>query len=192
MKDRPWINQQNIPSARWRCAYCNSDAASNIGYVVNGVGAYIRICGNCSGPTFFAPDGDYAPGAVPGEPVEHVPSDLASLFNEARAAAGAGAYTAAVLTCRKILMHIAVEVGDKPGKTFLDYVNYLASNGYIPPNGKGWVDYIRTRGNEANHEIVIMGKDDALSLLTFVQMLLRFIYELPKLVPVAPAPPASP
>jgi hypothetical protein len=118
--------------------------------------------------------------------VEHVPNDLASLFNEARAAASVTAYTAAVLTCRKILMHIAVEANDKPGKNFFDYVTYLATNGFVPPNGQAWVDYIRTKSNEANHQIVIMGRDDAVALLTFVEMLLRFIYEIPKLVPTAP------
>jgi hypothetical protein len=84
-------------------------------------------------------------------------------------------------------MHIAVDAGAPENQSFLDYVNALAAKGFIPPQGKDWVDYIRTRGNEANHEILLMGQDDSKALVSFVEMLLRFIYELPKLVPATPS-----
>ena len=45
------------------------------------------------------------------------------------------------------------------------------------------VDHIRKKGNEANHEIVLMEKEDAEDLLVFSEMLLKFIYEFPKRVP---------
>jgi hypothetical protein len=105
------------------------------------------------------------------------------LYNEARLSTAAGAYTAAVLACRKILMHIAVERGAEAGKTFVAYVEHLKTAGYVPPGGEVWVDYIRTRGNEANHEILVMTEEDALALITFVEMLLRIIYEFPSMVP---------
>jgi hypothetical protein len=53
------------------------------------------------------------------------------------------------------------------------------------------VDYIRTKGNEANHEITIMSDEDAKDLITFSEMLLKFVYEFPAKVPV-PATPAAP
>ena len=59
----------------------------------------------------------------------------------------------------------------------------------MPPNGKVWVDYIRQRGNEANHEIALMTQQDAEALITFVEMLLRFIYEFPGMVPTPPSKP---
>lgn len=80
-------------------------------------------------------------------------------------------------------MHIAVEKGAAAGNNFFSYVEYLANNHYVPPDGKTWVDYVRVRGNEANHEIMIMGQTDAESLITLVGALLRFIYELPSLLP---------
>jgi Domain of unknown function (DUF4145) len=46
-------------------------------------------------------------------------------------------------------------------------VEYLANNGYVPPNGKGWVDHIRKKGNEATHEIILMKREDALELMAF-------------------------
>jgi len=48
-------------------------------------------------------------------------------------------------------MSIAVAQGAKEGQSFLSYVEYLANAGYVPPNGRHWVDHIRTKGNEANH-----------------------------------------
>ena len=46
-------------------------------------------------------------------------------------------------------------------------------------------DYIRTRANEANHEIQLMNAEDAQALITFVEMLLKFIYQFPNMVPQA-------
>jgi hypothetical protein len=117
-----------------------------------------------------------------------VPDDLRRLYDEARRSAGVGAFTSSVLTCRKILMHIAVDKGADAGQTFVSYVQHLATAGFVPPGGEGWVDYIRQRGNDANHEIAIMGESDATALITFTEMLLRFIYEFPKLIPGTPPP----
>ncbi len=85
-------------------------------------------------------------------------------------------------------MHVAVEKGAAPGRSFLEYVEYLAQKGYIPPDGKGWVDHIRQKGNEANHEIKVMTAQDAGDLITFLEMLLKFIYEFPAKVAPPPAP----
>ena len=80
-------------------------------------------------------------------------------------------------------MNIAVSHGAKPGETFLSYVEYLATAGYVPPNGKGWVDYIRKKGNEATHEIALMSAEDATRLVAFSEMLLKFIFEFPATIP---------
>ena len=80
-------------------------------------------------------------------------------------------------------MSIAVAQGADPNKPFVAYVEYLADKGYVPPNGRGWVDHIRKKGNEANHEIVVMTQPDAEDLISFSEMLLKFIYEFPSRVP---------
>jgi hypothetical protein len=46
-----------------------------------------------------------------------------------------------------------------------------------PPNSKDWIDKIRAHSNEANHEIVVKKKEDAEEIITFLEMLLKFIYE---------------
>lgn len=191
-KDRAWTNQGTVPAKQWKCGYCNREVGSSVGWQVSdgqGHVMYIRLCSYCNAPTLFLfGDQEYSPGPLPGSPVDHVPPEIDSLFAEARTAMAAGAFTAAVLTCRKILMHIAVDKKADKNKNFLEYVTYLIDKGYAPPGSQGWVDYIRSRSNEANHEIVLMTTDDAKALVTFIEMLLRFIFELPKSVP-APIPP---
>jgi hypothetical protein len=76
-------------------------------------------------------------------------------------------------------MHIAVSKGADEGLNFFDYVQFLKDNHFIPPGSEAWVDQIRKKGNEANHEIVIMQKEDAEDLISFVEMLLRLIFEFP-------------
>jgi len=82
-----------------------------------------------------------------------------------------------------MLMNIAVQQGATEGLKFIEYVSYLADKGFVPPNGKHWVDHIRKKGNEATHEIAIMVEQDAKDLISFIEMLLRFIYEFPSMIP---------
>jgi hypothetical protein len=80
-------------------------------------------------------------------------------------------------------MNISVSLGASAGLRFVEYVEFLANAGYVPPNGKAWVDHIRNRGNEATHEIALMQPNDAQDLIQFSEMLLKFIYEFPMKVP---------
>lgn len=77
-------------------------------------------------------------------------------------------------------MHIAVEQDADENQSFVQYVDYLVNNGFAPPKSQPWVDRIRQKGNEATHEIRIMGKPDAQEIITFLEMLLKFIYEFPQ------------
>lgn len=79
-------------------------------------------------------------------------------------------------------MHIAVAKGAEEGKNFVSYVEYLASKHYVPPDARPWVDHIRAKGNEANHQINIMPKEEAEELVSFLEMLLKVIYEFPAAV----------
>jgi len=101
------------------------------------------------------------------------------LYEEARCATSAGCNTAAVMCCRKLLMSLAVAKGAKEGEAFTYYVNFLAEKNYVPPDAREWVDHIREKGNEANHQITLMKPEDAQELLSFLAMLLKIIYEFP-------------
>ncbi len=185
-----WANVQSLRSGRFNCGYCGASVASDRGYYFDFSGrggdwAYIRICPACLCPSFFVGN-EQIPGAAFGRPIQPTPPDVGGLYDEARTCTAAGAYTAAVLAARKLLMHIAVNQGAEPGDSFMGYVEYLASHGFVPPHGRGWVDLIRTKGNEANHEIRLMNQADAEDILIFVEMLLTFIYEFPSRVPKQP------
>lgn len=83
-------------------------------------------------------------------------------------------------------MNIGVQQGADEGKSFLYYIDFLAEKGFVPPNGRHWVDHIRKKGNEATHEIALMTASDASELITFSEMLLKFIYEFPNLIAQPP------
>ena len=183
-----WNNPADIPSHGYTCGYCNRPLASAKGWFGqwqgnSAVRGHVYICHHCTAPTFIDHEGHQWPGVLYGNPVQAIPdAGVSALYEEARKATGAGSFTAAVLACRKLLMHIAVAKGAPTGQTFAAYVDWLATNHYIAPDAKEWVDHIRQKGNEANHEIVIMAADDAKDLLTFCEMLLKTIFEFPAVI----------
>lgn len=186
-----WLRLQDLPKKTFICGFCTSRVSSikgfKLGQQPDGSGPQIGglyICPGCGGPTFFAPDGSCYPSPSFGNNVNNVPPDLDALYNEARRCSSRNCYTAAVLLCRKMLMNMAVQQGASENAKFIDYVNFLANSGFVPPNGKHWVDHIRKKGNEATHEIALMDEQDARNLISFVEMLLRFIYEFPSMVPI--------
>lgn len=178
-----WQSIASMSSQQYTCGFCGNVVASDKGYYVNSA-IKIHICPHCKNPTYFSGTAQ-VPGVAPGNEVAHLPQDIEQLYREARNCVAVTAYTASVLSCRKLLMNIAVSQGAVEGKSFQFYVEYLAEKGYVPPNGRGWVDHIRKKGNEANHEIVLMSKEDADDLILFTEMLLKFIYEFPMKVPTA-------
>lgn len=188
-----WQNQARLPDSRpFTCGYCGIYVAPVFGYVLSGYEATghirISICPHCSMPTYLdvtTSPATQKPGAVFGDKVEHVPKEIDALYGEARNCHAIAAYTSGAMACRKILMNVAVEQGAAQNQKFFQYVDFLEGKGYVPPNGKAWIDHIRKKGNEAAHEISAANKDDLEDLLVFLSMLLKFIYEFPKRVPAA-------
>jgi hypothetical protein len=177
-----WKQQQQFSAREFICGFCGRSVASDRGYSSDSSEDRIVICPNCKKPTYFHYHIQF-PGAMPGADVLNVPKEVDALYKEARRCISVNANTAAVLACRKLLMHIAVAQGAKEGCTFISYVDFLADKGFVPPNGRGWVDHIRNKGNEANHEILLMAEADAFELVVFSEMLLKFIFEFPSRVP---------
>ena len=149
-QDRP-----DMPSARWtRCTGC-------------GEGSYV------------ASNGHSFPGPRIGRDVEGLPDLVAEAYAEARDCAGVNAFTACEMTCRKILMHIAVDKGaNERGITFKGFIDYLEQKNHVTPAMKPWVDVIRQHGNVAVHELPQADAKRALGTLTFTEHLLRNVYEM--------------
>ena len=178
-----WQQTVSVTSESYRCGYCGNDVASNSGWYTKGGSAYVRICPQCNVPTFFSANNDQIPGPLLGGNVAGLEDDIADLYKEARASITVNAHTGAVMLCRKILMNVSVAKGAGEGLRFAQYVEWLMAEGYAPKGSEEWVNYIKNRGNEANHEIRSMTKEDAEGVLRFTEQLLRNMYELPDLIP---------
>jgi hypothetical protein len=107
------------------------------------------------------------------------PTDLASLYDEAAKAYAAGANTAAVMVCRKLLMACACDKGETDGKPFGAYVDHITTKVLGYPDAKTPIDAIRTIGNEANHEVKLVNQTDATRAMKIVTYMLNTIYSLP-------------
>ncbi len=188
-----WAQASGVDGELFVCGYCGSEVAPTLGWSTNEVPkSHIKICPRCNAPTFFSYRGGQYPGPLIGRAFRILPNDVNALYLEARASTAARAYTGAMMLCRKILMHVAVEKGilEEGEKTrnlsFLECVNWLIEQRYAPRGAENWVDYIRERGNEANHEIVVMTEKDAGPVIFFTEALLSGMYELEGLVPQLP------
>ena len=184
-----WIEykeSETIKSVSLTCGYCGNLVAPNRGYeILAGKQLWLNIykCPHCGNPIIYCVrNGETLPGTPYGRNIKNLPENISVLYDECRTNYSNQCYTSAQMIARTILMHIAVEQGADENLSFAKYVEYLDSKGYIPPNGKGWVDFIRTSGNQANHEIIIKEKVETEKVISFLSMLLLFIYELPNAI----------
>jgi hypothetical protein len=161
------------------CGHCAREVAAEI--IANRGSAVFLVCPSCQGGLMTSwVDGATYPPVPYGRGVAGLPSDVEAAWTEVRKMHGAAFYTGAEMIARKILMHVAVEsCGSQSGQSFVSYVSDLESHNYLPPNLKPVIDRIRTRGNEANHEVPSSTQEEAATTLRIVQYLLETVYEMP-------------
>jgi len=186
-----WIGITNISSREYICPYCSNKVASAVGYYKKGPPAsYIYICPHCDTPTYFEHSRFQYPDSPYGNSFKHIDSeDINGLYEEARRCISVNAFTASVMLCRKIIMNVAVHHDAKENLKFKCYVDFLYNQNIIPKNSKNWVDFIRKTGNEANHEIPLVSKEDATYVFEFTAYLLEMVYEKPKMFENLKRPP---
>jgi Domain of unknown function (DUF4145) len=173
------------------CGYCGREVSSSNGLTGENAGwgkmldphneirfVYIVGCPRCGRPTYFGEE--QVPGVPFGEKIDHLPEDVAKLYDQARRSISVGSYSGAILLGRKLLMHVSVSQGAPPNQKFYVYVNHLVDNAVVTAAMKDWVDEIRELGNEETHELFVAARDEAEALLTFVAMLLKIVYEYPE------------
>jgi len=133
-----------------------------------------------------------SPAVMPLDNPDGVPEDDLAAWQEVRGCLSVGAYTAAVMMCRKLLFHVAVahELPRKNDKdrapTFAEALDHLESEGVFTTRMRPWVERIKDVGNEANHELSGVTKAQALDIAKFTQYLLQLAYELPTMMNDAP------
>lgn len=145
--------------------------------------AWLR-CVNCYRGVVINDD-QLSPPSMPLDVPGGVEGDALTTWNEARSCLGVGAYTASVMMCRKLLMHMAVEEGleEKNDKgyapNFVQCMDHLESEGVITKRNREWANKIKDIGNEANHDLASIDKEQATSVASFTRQLLHEVYELP-------------
>ncbi len=149
-------------------------------------GAIINFC-YCScpkrEPTVIVERGGNVVAQIPEarefEPDEKWPQDLSRLFEEASKSYAAGAYTASAMASRKLLMACACTEGADEGKSFVEYVGFITDKVLTFSKAKEAIDKIRAIGNEANHKIRFVTRDEARRALSIVDYMLKAVYSLP-------------
>lgn len=123
-----------------------------------------------------------SPGPLPARLIRGLPDDVERAWQEAIRCGQSAAWTATELMCRKILMHLAVDLRSaEEGKSFVEYVTVLNDAHYFPPNLQPIVDGIRQRGNRATHDLAASSEQEALRTLKVTEHVLASIYELPNI-----------
>ncbi|MBI1825564.1 MAG: DUF4145 domain-containing protein [Planctomycetes bacterium] len=151
------------------------------GFLQNRRQTDIRVCAECWIATTFLDKEIQLPDPLKGDNLdqrkrtEDAPLIIA-LYNEARFALSPRAPSCGVLMFRKILMHIAVEQGAKAGLHFIQYVEYLKTNGIVGKPKHALLDRIKDEGNLESHEIHRASTEQAEDPLNLFTLLIRSVY----------------
>lgn len=180
-----WLNISKINPCIYECGWCHRHVNTTRGWQgvtrdafgqINQV--FILVVCNCEYPTFLdLSQGIQLPGPLLGDKISKLPANIDALYSEIQRASSVNAYTLVILGCRKLLMHIAVELGAKENLKFIEYVKWFEDNHYAPPKATKWIAKIKDKGNEANHELTLYTQKDAEEILKLCQMLMKFNYE---------------
>lgn len=141
------------------------------------------LCSACRKPSVLV-DGVIEPSSRPLRTPKGLPTTDRTIWEEARSCLGVHAYSATVMLCRKLLLHVAVEKGLPPknrqnrAPSYMDAVKHLESSGVITADMREWVDQIKDIGNDANHELTPITMGHADDVATFTEQLLVLAYEM--------------
>lgn len=149
-----------------------------VGVDTYGTSEKIYICPNCVKPSYFSPERGQIPGEKIGEDIKKLPRRIAEVLDETRDCYASNCYTAVVLMCRTLLMHIAVqEKAPKKDPSFAQYIQYIVDKWLVPERCKVRLDQIRSLGGDAAHQITEKTEEDARTSIEFLQIVLKMAYE---------------
>lgn len=165
------------------CSNCGGTQTAVIAYTFRSADIRWLRCVNCK-QGMVENYGAISPETKPLRVPAGLPGAELAAWKEVRECLAVGAHTAAVMLCRKLLLHVAVRHGlpakDERGwaPSYQAAVTHLEEEGLITKLMRPWVDRIKDVGNEANHEIQPVNADVALDVATFTEQLLRLAYEM--------------
>lgn len=177
-----WKNTEKLPSKTFVCCNCGKEIAVNQGYIGHSPldpsrHCSIYICHYCCTPNLFDAFGYQYVEPKIGKEIANLPENVSNLYNEVRACLQAGAFTAAAMLMRRMLMDIAVAEGIKDCHTFAQYVDALCKEGIVPKKARHLAEAVRKLGNDVNHELQTAKPEETYVLFKFIEMLLEVNYE---------------
>jgi hypothetical protein len=177
-----WRNVSNLSASPFICWNCGRGVASEKAFYSSfeydtKKSSFIFICPNCNAPTIVDDGNKNVLLPLPGIEINKLPENIKILYSEIRKCIQSGCFNGAIILMRKLIMHIAVEEGDKVGKTFEQYIDFLCNNGIVPKKSKNKADSVRRLGNSANHEIENRTPGEAQACFEFIELLLKVNYE---------------
>ena len=181
-----WHDAKSIDSHSYSCGWCGNQVATTHGWIGDpsqrNHHMRIYICSHCTRPTIFrlVPSEQKSivlPAPNVAKKIKGMPDEVKQAYVEACKCLAYDAPTTAVMMCRKLLVYVAVQEGaERDLDGYVPYVNFLKEKGHVPPNAHKMVDHVRKIGNDANHELKPVDPAEAEALLSFMGMLLTFIY----------------
>ncbi len=178
-----WKNISELKAKSFTCWNCGNKISSEKAYQSydkynpNHIGSQIYICPHCKAPIIIDDEHKQILLPLPGKEINKLPEDIRIVYFEIRKSMQSGCFNGAIMLMRKLIMHIAVEGGAKEGKSFLEYINYLCDNHFVPPRSKNKADSIRNLGNETNHKVENRTQEEAQNCFEFIELLLKVNYE---------------
>lgn len=141
------------------CPVCGEGKTVNIAWATDRrhfvkTGYRWMVCQDCCGASIsiYREGGgeEIYPPRTQQQPIDNLPGDVAEMWEEANLTYSVGAYTSAVLMCRKIVFAAAVRCGlpEKNDRgwapSFEECVNFLVNEGILTQRIKdSWADSIR-------------------------------------------------
>jgi hypothetical protein len=170
------------------CPYCNVTVRTTADTRIfdaelGAIQYHIFKCPQCCMPVTIGQDGSIIPPSMflPFDDIQHLPENIEKMYIECRRSFSNECYYAVIMVARSLVMHIAVDKGAETNLRFVQYIDYLETEGFTSRHNRTWVDKIRERGNHYVHEIDEATKDEAALIIVFISHLLKNVYELPQL-----------
>lgn len=161
------------------CGHCDAYICVGRGPTHSPGGYHIPKCYKCNLPTIFTIDNkQYPPSGLP-ITVNGLPEDIDKAYKEVKECLVIGARTATNMLARKLLMNVAVDKGADENKAFTYYVDWMGKSEWNTTGLRLGLDRIKNKGNEANHEIKEVSKQDVEEIFELLTMFLRLVYEFP-------------
>lgn len=164
------------------CGTCNAavnvdDVRSNLAYAQGGYRPFWMRCPVCGDGILVTKDGRLHPPASELPTIDGLQPAVEAMWNEICIVYASGSPTATEMLCRKLLMHVALNLNAHPseGAPFTEYVDALIKSGEVSNSMKPVLESIRTRGNRANHDIALSTPEDAKQTADFTRLLLEVV-----------------